>query len=110
MIDDIFVVLKGGVGVRVLRWGMCGGGGGCLSARPGRTVLRPICILILYKSAACSMGLSEMDAQVYNTQGRRYGNEGNIIPRSHKPPRRHVQEAAAGGIRLVTARCLAQMS
>lgn len=56
------------------------------------------------------MGLSEMDAQVYNTQGRRYGNEGNIIPRSHKPPQRHVQEAAAGGIRLVTARCLAQMS
>lgn len=33
------------------------------------TVLQSICILILYKSAACSMGLSEMDAQVYNKQG-----------------------------------------
>lgn len=33
------------------------------------TVLRSICILILYKSSACSMDLSEMDAQVYNKQG-----------------------------------------
>lgn len=33
------------------------------------TVLHSICILILYKSSACSMDLSEMDAQVYNKQG-----------------------------------------
>lgn len=33
------------------------------------TVLQYICILILYKSTACSMDLSEMDAQVYNKQG-----------------------------------------
>lgn len=33
------------------------------------TGLHSICILILYKSTACSMGLSEMDAQVYNKQG-----------------------------------------
>lgn len=31
------------------------------------TALHSICILILYKSAACSMGLSEMDAQVFIT-------------------------------------------
>lgn len=31
------------------------------------TALHSICILILYKSAGCSMGLSEMDAQVFIT-------------------------------------------
>lgn len=31
------------------------------------------------------MGLSEMDAQVYGAPGRRYGNEGNMTPSSHKP-------------------------
>lgn len=63
-----------------------GGRVGGLFIGPSPPVLPSICILILYKSAACSMGLSEMDAQVYNTLGRRYGNEGNIIPRSHNPP------------------------
>lgn len=86
---------------------------GGLFIGPSPPVLPSICILILYKSAACSMGLSEMDAQVYNTLGRRYGNEGNIIPRSHNPPHppsdmgkrwRRPRE-----VRLVTARCLAQM-
>lgn len=63
-------------------WGVGGG----LFIGPSPPVLPSICILILYKSAACSMDLSEMDAQVYNTLGRRYGNEGSIIPRSHNPP------------------------
>lgn len=73
-------------------------GGGGLFIGPSPPVLPSICILILYKSAACSMGLSEMDAQVYNTLGRRYGNEGNIIPRSHNPPpipQRYGQKVAA---------------
>lgn len=35
----------------------------------GATVLLSICIVILYKSPACSMGLSEMDVWVYNKQG-----------------------------------------
>lgn len=64
------------------------------------------------------MGLSEMDAQVYNTLGRRYGNEGNIIPRSHNPPIPPPNPPSDMGkrwrrpreVRLVTARCLAQMS
>lgn len=90
-------------------------GGGGVFIGPSPPVLPSICILILYKSAACSMGLSEMDAQVYNTLGRRYGNEGNIIPRSHNPPPTHPPPTEMGKrrpqeVRLVTTRCLAQMS
>lgn len=50
--------------------GVGGAGGGQAVYWPiaRGTVLHSICILILYKSAACSMGLSEMDAQVYNKQ------------------------------------------
>lgn len=49
-----------------------GGGGSqvvCWPITGSATVLHSICILILYKSTVCSMGLSEMDAQVYNKQG-----------------------------------------
>lgn len=47
------------------------------------------------------MGLSEMDAQVHNALARRYGNEGNITPRSHKP-RPPPATCAVGGERVST--------
>lgn len=50
---------EGGGGSQVVCWPITG----------SATVLHSICILILYKSTVCSMGLSEMDAQVYNKQG-----------------------------------------
>lgn len=46
------------------------------------------------------MGLSEMDAQVYDALGRRYGSEGNITPRSHKPRLPATCAAGGGGVAL----------